>query len=142
MDQGGYLISIGLNKKHMTVGQKAVLANNYSAILSKKRESEAGKKANEVRWHSNNSSDEQTVSTSDEEQDRSRKIASERWKVSEWKVRIAHEIEKTAPEVYEKLGSGDLQMHEAKIIAQLPEDKREIALEKKLETKKDIRSIV
>jgi len=28
MDQGGYLISVGLNKKHMTVGQKAVLANN------------------------------------------------------------------------------------------------------------------
>jgi len=36
MDQGGYLISIGLNKKHMTVGQKASLANNYSTILSKK----------------------------------------------------------------------------------------------------------
>jgi len=58
------------------------------------------------------------------------------------KVRTVQEIEKTAPEVYEKLGSGDLQIHEAKVIAQLPEDKRETVLEKKLETKKDIRSIV
>jgi len=33
-------------------------------------------------------------------------------------------------------------LHEARIIAQLPEDKREAVLEKKLETKKDIRSIV
>jgi len=36
MDQGEHLISIALNKKHMTAGQKAVLANNYSTILSKK----------------------------------------------------------------------------------------------------------
>jgi len=43
MDQGGYLISIGLNKKHMTVGQKASLANNYSTILSKKLSPDAGK---------------------------------------------------------------------------------------------------
>jgi len=36
---------------------------------------------------------EETVSSKDdEEQERSREIASERWKVSEWKVRIAQEI--------------------------------------------------
>jgi len=143
VDEDEYLISVALNRRHLTEGQKAVLANNYSKILSKKRESEAGKKAVTIREIKRGNIDEETVSTSmNEEQERSRKIAAERWKVSEWKVRIAHEIEKTAPEVYKKLGSGDLQIHEAKIIAQLPEDKREIALEKKLETKKDIRSIV
>jgi len=94
MDQGGYLISIALNKKHMTAGQKAVLANNYSTILSEKRETEAGKKAINARWHPEREYDEETVSSSYEEQERSRKIAFERWKVSEWKVRIAHEIEK------------------------------------------------
>jgi N6-adenosine-specific RNA methylase IME4/ParB-like chromosome segregation protein Spo0J len=143
IDEDEYLISVALNRRHLTEGQKAVLANNYSKILSKK--------FNENK-NSDRARDEigrflpilETVSKNGDEKEENvaRKIASERWKVSEWKVRIAHEIEKTAPKVYEKLGSGDLQIHEAKIIAQLPEDKREIALEKKLETKKDIRSIV
>ena len=70
----------------MREGQKAVLANEYMKILSKKRESEAGKKAINARWHPEKKYDEETVSPSYEEQDRSRKIASERWRVSEWKV--------------------------------------------------------
>jgi len=87
------LISVALNRRHLTEGQKAVLANNYSTILSKKRESEAGKKANEVRWHSNDSSDETTVSSSDKDEvDRSRKVASNKFKFSEWKVRIVQQI--------------------------------------------------
>ena len=73
-------------------------------------------KAINARWHPEKKYDRETVSSSYEEQERSRKIASERWKVSEWKVRTAHEIEKIAPKVYEKLGSGELQIHEAKII--------------------------
>jgi len=110
-----------MNRRHLTEGQKAVLANNYSTILSKKRESEAGKKAVTIREIKKGNIDVETVSSSmNEEQERSRKIASERWKVSEWNVRIAQEIQKKAPKVYEKLGSGDLQIHEAKIIAQLP----------------------
>jgi len=91
-----YLISVALNGRHLTEGQKAVLANNYSKILSKK--------LNENK-NSNQPRDEKgrflplgdTVSTNgNEEKDRSRKIAAERWKVSEWKVRIAQEIEKKA----------------------------------------------
>jgi len=143
VDEDEYLISVAMNRRHLTEGQKAVLANEYRKILSTKRQSEAGKKAVTIREIKRGNIDEETVSTSmNEEQERSRKIASERWKVSEWNVRIAQEIEKTAPKVYERLGSGDLQIHEAKIIAQLPEDKRKVVLEKKLETRKDIRSIV
>jgi len=141
VDEDEYLISVAMNRRHLTEGQKAVLANEYRKILSEKRETEAGKKAINARWHPEREYDEETVSPSYEEE-RSRKIASERWKVSEWKVRTVQEIEKTAPKVYKRLGSGDLQIHEAKIIAQLPEDKREAVLEKKLETRKDIRSIV
>jgi len=64
----------------LTEGQKAVLANEYMKGLSKKRESEAGKKANEVRWHSNNSSDEITVISSDKDEvDRSHKEASNKF---------------------------------------------------------------
>jgi len=37
-----------LNRRHLIEGQKAVLANEYMKALSKKRESEAGKKANEA----------------------------------------------------------------------------------------------
>jgi len=76
-----------MSRRHLTEGQKAVLANEYMRILSKKRESEAGKKANEVRWHSNISSDEITVISSDKDEvDRSRKLAAERLKVSERKI--------------------------------------------------------
>jgi len=143
VDEDEYLISVAMNRRHLTEGQKAVLANEYRKILSKKRQSEAGKKANEVRWHSNDSSDLENVSQSDKnEADPSRKEASNKFKVSEWKVRTVQQIGDVAPDVYEKLHTGELQIHEAKIIVQLPEDKREIALEKKLETKKDIRSIV
>jgi len=36
VDEDEYLISVALNRRHLTEGQKAVLANNYSTILSKK----------------------------------------------------------------------------------------------------------
>ena len=71
-----------------------MLANNYSAILSKK--------LNENK-NSDQPRDEkgrflpilETVSKNGDkkEENVARKIAAERWKVSEWKVRIAHEIE-------------------------------------------------
>ena len=75
-----------MNRRHLTEGQKAVLANEYMKGLSKKRESEAGKKEVTIREIKRGNIDEETVSPSYEEQERSRKIASERWKVSEWKV--------------------------------------------------------
>jgi len=143
VDEDEYLISVAMNRRHLTEGQKAVLANEYRKILSEK--------LNEYK-NSDQPHDEMgrflpildTVSENGngKEKNDARKEASDKFKVSERKVRTVQEIEKTAPEVYEKLGSGDLQIHEAKIIAQLPEDKREAVLEKKLETKKDIRAIV
>jgi len=142
VDEDEYLISVAMNRRHLTEGQKAVLANEYRKILSEKRQSEAGKIKANARWHPDKEYSSDTVSEQHENKVNTRKEASDKFKVPERKVRMVQEIEKTAPKVYEKLGSGDLQIHEAKIIAQLPEDKREIALEKKLETKKDIRSIV
>jgi len=143
VDEDEYLISVAMNRRHLTEGQKAVLANNYREILSKKAKEQRARIAVTQREINRGNILEETVSPEmDKEEERSRKIASERWKVSEWNVRIAQEIQKKAPKVYEKLGSGELQIHEAKIIAQLPEDKREAVLEKKLETNKDIRSIV
>ena len=148
IDEDEYLISVALNRRHLTEGQKAVLANEYMKRLSKKRKSEAGKKAINARWHPDKEYDEITlISSNKDEVDRSRKLAAERLKVSERKIMYVHEIEeaeenKEKKVIYEKLRTGELQLHEARIIAQLPEDKREIVLEKKLETKKDIRSIV
>jgi len=143
VDEDEYLISVAMNRRHLTEGQKAVLANEYRKILSEKAKTQRASDAIEKRWRPEQKYLETAVSPKySEEQERSRKIASDKFKVSERKVRTVQEIEKTAPEVYEKLGSGDLQIHEAKIIAQLPGDKRETVLEKKLETKKDIRSIV
>jgi len=77
-------------------------ANEYRKILSEKRQSEAGKKAVTVREIKRGNIDVETVSSSiNEEQERSRKEASDKFKVSVWKVRTVQEIEKTAPEVYE-----------------------------------------
>jgi N6-adenosine-specific RNA methylase IME4 len=140
IDEDEYLISVTMNRRHLTEAQKAVLANEYRKILSKKRQSEAGKKAVTIREIKRGNIDSDTVSESIKVD--TRKIASEKFKVSERKVRAVQEIEKKAPEVYEKLCSGVLQIHEAKIIARLPEDKREAVLEKKLETGKDVRSII
>jgi len=112
-----------MNRRHLTEGQKAVLANEYRKILSEKAKKQRASDAIEKRWRPEQKYLETAVSPKySEEQERSRKIASDKFKVSERKVRTVQEIEKTAPEVYEKLGSGDLQIHEAKIIAQLPKD--------------------
>jgi len=56
-----------MNRRHLTEGQKAVLVNNYREILSKKRETEAGKKAINARLHPEREYDEETVSPSYEE---------------------------------------------------------------------------
>jgi N6-adenosine-specific RNA methylase IME4 len=142
VDEDEYLISVAMNRRHLTEGQKAVLANEYRKILSTKRQSEAGKIKANARWHPDSEYNSETVSEQHENEVDTRKEASEKFKVSEWKVRTVQEIEKTAPKVYERLGSGDIQIHEAKIIAQLPEDKREIVLEKKLETNENVRAII
>jgi len=143
VDEDEYLISVAMNRRHLTEGQKAVLANEYRKILSKKLIKDRVKE----RPRAENGSflpqlENVANSGAEKEITVARKEASDKFKVSEWKVRTVQQIEDKAPDVYEKLHTGELQIHEAKIIAQLPEDKREIVLEKKLETKKDIRSIV
>jgi len=144
VDEDEFLISVAMNRRHLTEGQKAGLANEYRKILSEKAKTQRAEIAviqREIN-RGNISSDTVADKMNERHEVDTRKEASDKFKVSERKVRTVQEIEKTAPEVYEKLGSGDLQIHEAKIIAQLPEDKRETVLEKKLETKKDIRAIV
>jgi len=54
-----------MNRRHLAEGQKAVLANEYMRILSKKCESEAGKKAVTIREIKRGNIDEETVSQSD-----------------------------------------------------------------------------
>jgi len=144
VDEDEYLISVAMNRRHLTEGQKAVLANEYRKILSEKVKKQRAVNAIEKRWRPEQKYLSETVTgkyNEGQEVD-TRKEASDKFKVSEWKVRTVQQIEDKAPDVYEKLHTGELQIHEAKIIARLPEDKREIVLEKKLETKKDIRAIV
>jgi len=144
IDEDEYLISVAMNRRHLTEGQKAVLANEYRKILSEKVKKQRAVNAIEKRWRPEQKYLSETVTgkyNEGQEVD-TRKEASDKFKVSEWKVRTVQQIEDKAPDVYEKLHTGELQIHEAKIIARLPEDKREIVLEKKLETKKDIRAIV
>jgi len=80
VDEDECLISVALNRRHLTEGQKAVLANEYMKGLSKKRRSEAGKKAVTIREIKRGNIDEATVaSTMNEDQDRSRKEASNKF---------------------------------------------------------------
>ena len=80
-------------------GQKAYLANEYRKVLSEKRQSEAGKKAVTIREIKRGHIDEETVSSPiSAERDRSRAEAASRFKVSEWKVRVAQEVERKAPD--------------------------------------------
>jgi N6-adenosine-specific RNA methylase IME4/ParB-like chromosome segregation protein Spo0J len=144
-----YLISVALNRRHLSEGHEAVLANEYRKVISKEAESKAGMKANEVRWHGNES-DSANVSESDKEKEETdtRKLAAEHMHVSEWKVREVQGIEKkaetepTAKDVYEKLRSGNLEIHEARLIMKQPEPLRQVILQKKEEEpRKDIRVI-
>jgi len=143
VDEDEYLISVAMNRRHLTEGQKAVLANEYRKILSKKLNVDK----NSDQPHNEKGrflpiSETVSENGNEKEKNDARKEASEKFKVSEWKVRTVQEIQKKAPEVYDRLGSGDLHIHEAKIIAQLPEDKRKTVLEKKLETNENVRAII
>jgi len=73
---------VSLNRRHLTEGQKAVLANEYRKILSKKRQSEAGKKAINARWHPDSEYSSETVSEQHENEVDTRKEASDKFKVS------------------------------------------------------------
>ena len=91
-----YLISVALNRRHLSEGQKAVLANEYRKVISEKKQSEAGKKAVTIREIKKGNIDEANVSQSIEELERSRKLAAEHMHVSEWKVREVQGIDKKA----------------------------------------------
>jgi len=113
-----------MNRRHLTEGQKSFLANEYRKILSEKAKTQRAEIAVTQREinRGNILSDTAADKMNEKHEVNTRKEASNKFKVSERKVRTVQEIERTAPKVYEKLGSGDLQIHEAKIIAQLPKD--------------------
>jgi len=116
VDEDEFLISVAMNRRHLTEGQKAVLAYEYMRVLSKKAKTQRAEIVNAVkavnaRWHPDKKYDEATVSSAykdkvarwhpdmeyvsetvsetnnEEKKNDARKIASEKWKVSEWKVR-------------------------------------------------------
>ena len=87
-----YLISVALNRRHLSEGQKAVLANEYRKVISEKAVKTKLEKARAVKA---GVSMEET-SASIEEQERSRKLAAEHMHVSEWKVREVQGIDKKA----------------------------------------------
>ncbi len=66
IDEEIYLISVSLLRRHLSDDQRAVLALKYAEILSKARQKEAAKKANEDRWYNNKLSDSHTVCESEE----------------------------------------------------------------------------
>ncbi|MEM4099012.1 MAG: MT-A70 family methyltransferase, partial [Candidatus Micrarchaeaceae archaeon] len=141
MSEDEYLVSVALNRRHLTEGQKAMLALEYQKILSARLQSEAGKKAINERWHPEGYVSED-VSETYRAKD-SRKIVAEQFKVSEWKLRQANAVAQSAPDIVEKVKDGSLSLNEAAVLARKPKEIRDQALKQKIENPhKDIRSIV
>jgi hypothetical protein len=105
----------------LTEGQKAVVANEYRKILSEKAKKQRAEIANVVKYGKVSLWDTVSNKENGGREVNTRKEASDKFKVPVRKVRTVQEIENKAPEVYKKLESGDLQIHEVKIIARLPE---------------------
>ncbi len=131
IDEDEYLLSVALNRRHLTEGQKAVLANEYRKIISEKAKSERANKANDIK-HDHPISLSETSTDKEKEED-TRKAAAEKFKISEWKVRQASKIETDAPEIYAQVKSGNLALHEAVKIIKEPEPVREIIMQRKHE---------
>ena len=97
-----------------TVLTQAVLANEYRKLISKEAEKERAKRANDIKYNHETSL---SVNVSDKDETDTRKLAAEHMHVSEWKVREVQgigekaETEPMAKVVYEKLRSGDLEIH-------------------------------
>ena len=92
-----YLISVALNRRHLSEGQKAYLANEYRKVISEKAKKERGIKGavetNKILYGKEPERLSDNVSDKRGEKD-TRKIASEKFHVGEWKVRQAQEIDK------------------------------------------------
>ena len=90
-----------MNRRHLSEGQKAVLANEYRKVISERALKERGLKGalvtNKSLYGIEDERLEADVSSKRiEEQERSRKLAAEHMHVSEWKVREVQGIDKKA----------------------------------------------
>ena len=87
VDEDEYLISVAMNRRHLTEGQKAVLANEYRKILSEKAKKERAEIAvtqSEIN-RGNILSDTVTDKMNERHEVDTRKEASDKFKVSERK---------------------------------------------------------
>ncbi|MEM4089978.1 MAG: ParB N-terminal domain-containing protein [Thermoplasmatales archaeon] len=141
INEDEYLISVALNRRHLTKGQKAMLALKHQKILSEKAVKEASKKANDVKYgHVSVSTD--AIETEKKAID-SRKIAAEKFKISERKLQQANTIPEKAPEIAEKVMEGSLNFIEATVLAKQPKEIRNKAMNQKVEKPhKDMKAIL
>ena len=76
-----------MNRRHLTEGQKPVLANEYMKVLSKKAKTQRAEIANAVKYGKVSLSETVTDKASERHEVDTRKEASYKFKVSERKVR-------------------------------------------------------
>jgi len=94
VDEDEFLISVAMNRRHLTEGQKAVLANEYRRILSKKlNEDKNNDQPHDEKGRFLPISATVSENGNEKVKNDARRIASERWKVSERKIMYVHEIE-------------------------------------------------
>ncbi|MGC8569634.1 MAG: ParB N-terminal domain-containing protein [Nitrososphaeria archaeon] len=132
-----YVIAKNLHRRHLTKDQRAVIAQEILPLLEE--EARHRSMANLKPFKSAQSSEVPNLAPLG----KSRDIAGKMLDVGHTYVSMAKAVLKKAPELREPIMKGQLKLLEAKRIAELPEEKRRIVLEKKLEDpKRDVRVII
>ena len=140
-----YLISVALNRRHLSEGQKAALMVEYANVITARHNKEKAEKARQAQLREQGYKDYDGLSENglnQAEDEGAWKQAQDKFGMSTWQMRTAKEIEKE-PVIFTKMKNNELSFNEAKFIVRQPDEKRtEILQKKEAEPKKDIRVIV
>ncbi len=132
-----YVIAKNLHRRHLTKDQRAVIAQEILPMLEE--EAKRRSMANLKPFSNGQNTDTPKLAALGE----SREIAGKMLGVGHTYVSTAKSVLKKAPELKEPILKGRLKLMDAKRIADLPEEKRRIVLEKKLEEpERDVRIII
>lgn len=131
-EQVDYIIRSALLRRHLSDDQRAILAARFQPEISKAAREERARKAGEAggRGRPKQDSLEDTSAPKlSESKKKSRKEAAEKFSVPERKVRAASQIQKSNPELADKVLAGEVPLAQAKREVERVEKRKE--LEKK-----------
>ena len=133
-------LSVALNRRHLSEGQKAALMVEYADSITERHNKEKSERANDIKYNHKVSLSKDGL-TQGEQDEGAWKQAQEKFGMSTWQMRTAKEIEKE-PVVFTKMKNNELSFNEAKFIVRQPDEKRtEILQKKEAESKAGMKAI-